>query len=86
MPTRPPTANATGFDDHFEQARTNIFRLETLQNYGKNYGKNYANSGEDPALAAFLASQPRLITPAKHAWSALVRAGRVQRERPARRR
>lgn len=82
MPTRPPTANATGFDDHFEQARTNIFRLETLQNYGK----NYANSGEDPARAAFLASQPHLITPAKHAWSALVRAGRVQRERPARRR
>ncbi len=65
MPTRPPTANATGFDDHFEQARTNIFRLETLQNYG--------NSGEDPALAAFLAGQPHLLTPAKRAWTALVR-------------
>ncbi len=64
MPTRPPTTSATGFDDHFEQARTSIFRLETLQNYG--------NSGEDPALAAFLAGQPHLITPAKRAWTALV--------------
>jgi hypothetical protein len=65
MLARPPTANAIGFDDHFEQSRTNIFRLETLQNYG--------NSGEDPALAAFLAGQPHLLTPAKHAWTALVR-------------
>ncbi len=65
MPTRPPAAHATGFDDHFEQARTNIFRLETLQSYG--------NSGEDQALAAFLAGQPHLITPSKRAWTALVR-------------
>lgn len=69
MPTRPPTANATGFDEHFEQARSTIFRLETLQNYG--------NSGEDPALAAFLAGQPHLITPAKREWTALVRERRA---------
>jgi hypothetical protein len=69
MPARPPTANATGFDEHFEQARTTIFRLETLQNYG--------NSGEDPALAAFLAGQPHLITPAKREWTALVRDRRA---------
>lgn len=65
MPARPPTANATGFDEHFGQARTTIFRLETLQNYG--------NSGEDPALAAFLAGQPHLVTAAKREWTALVR-------------
>lgn len=65
MSARPPKASVTGFDDHFGLARTNIFRLETLQSYG--------NSGEDPALAAFLAGQPHLITPAKRAWTALVR-------------
>jgi hypothetical protein len=69
MPARPPTADAIGFDDHFGQARTNIFRLETLQSYG--------DSGEDPALAAFLAGQPHLITPAKHTWTALVRDRRA---------
>jgi hypothetical protein len=31
-----------GFDDYFELAEVDIFRLETLQSYG--------NSGEDPAL------------------------------------
>lgn len=49
-----------GFDAHFESAKINIFRLETLQCYG--------NSGEDPALAAFEAGEPHLITPAKHEW------------------
>ena len=63
------TANTTGFDEHFEQAQSTISRLETLQNYG--------NSGEDPALAAFLAGQPHLITPAKREWTALVRERRA---------
>lgn len=43
-----------GFDDYFECAQVDIFRLETLQSYG--------NSGEDPALAAFQAGEPQLIT------------------------
>jgi hypothetical protein len=53
-----------GFDDYFECAQVDIFRLETLQSYG--------NSGEDPALAAFEASEPHLITPGKREWIALV--------------
>lgn len=57
--------SAPGFDDHFERAEVNIFRLETLQCYG--------NSGEDPALAAFEAGEPHLITPGKREWIALVR-------------
>ncbi|MFZ0119204.1 MAG: DUF6879 family protein [Pseudonocardiaceae bacterium] len=52
------------FDDYFELARTDIFRLETLQTYG--------NSGEDAALAAFEAGEPHLITPGKREWIALV--------------
>ena len=60
----PPT-NAPGFDDHFNRAEVNIFRLETLQCYG--------NSGEDPALAAFEAGEPHLITPGKREWITLVR-------------
>lgn len=59
------STNAPGFDDHFEHAKVNIFRLETLQCYG--------NSGEDPALAAFEAGEPHLITPSKHEWITLVR-------------
>ena len=59
------SANAPGFDDHFERAEVNVFRLETLQCYG--------NSGEDPALAAFEAGEPHLITPGKREWIALVR-------------
>jgi hypothetical protein len=54
-----------GFDDYFELAEVDIFRLETLQNYG--------NSGEEPALAAFEAGEPHLITPGKREWLALVR-------------
>lgn len=54
-----------GFDDYFELAEVDIFRLETLQSYG--------NSGEDPALAAFEAGEPHLITPSKREWFALVR-------------
>lgn len=60
-----PSTNAPGFDDHFEHAEVNIFRLETLPCYG--------NSGEDPALAAFEAGEPHLITPGKRAWITLVR-------------
>ncbi|MGH3869601.1 MAG: DUF6879 family protein [Pseudonocardiaceae bacterium] len=59
------STNAFGFDDYFEHAEVNIFRLETLQVYG--------NSGEDPALAAFLAGKPHLITPGKREWITLVR-------------
>jgi hypothetical protein len=54
-----------GFDQHFECAAVDIFRLETLQSYG--------NSGEDPALAAFESGEPHLITPAKREWTELVR-------------
>jgi hypothetical protein len=61
MSTRP----AAGFDDHFECAEVDIFRLETLQSYG--------NSGEDPAVAAFEAGEPHLITAAKREWITLVR-------------
>lgn len=57
--------NAFGFDDYFERTEVNIFRLETFQVYG--------NSGEDPALAAFLAGEPHLITPGKREWITLVR-------------
>jgi hypothetical protein len=60
MSASPPT-----FDACFELARTDIFRLETLSRYG--------NSGEDPALAAFEAGEPHLITPGKREWVALVR-------------
>ncbi|MDQ2881172.1 MAG: hypothetical protein M3Y48_08000 [Actinomycetota bacterium] len=59
-----PSAELPGFDEHFERAEVNIFRLETLQCYG--------NSGEDPALAAFEAGEPHLITPGKREWVALV--------------
>ncbi len=59
------STNAPGFDDHFEHAEVNIFRLETLQCYG--------NSGEDPALAAFEAGEPHLITSGKREWITLVR-------------
>lgn len=59
-----PSTNAHGFDDHFEHAEVNIFRLETLQCYG--------NSGE--ALAAFEAGEPHLITSGKRVWITLVRA------------
>lgn len=59
------STNASGFDDHFERAEVNIFRLETLQCYG--------NSGEDPALAAFEAGESHLVTPAKREWVALIR-------------
>lgn len=59
------STEARGFDDHFEHAKVNIFRLETLQCYG--------NSGEDPALAAFEAGEPHLITPGKREWITLVR-------------
>ncbi|MBV9012195.1 MAG: hypothetical protein JO272_09115 [Pseudonocardiales bacterium] len=65
MPGQPPTGSAPGFDDHFERAGANIFRLETLQ--------SYRNSGEDQALAAFQAGHPHLITPGKRAWVALIR-------------
>ncbi|MGH3787971.1 MAG: DUF6879 family protein [Pseudonocardiaceae bacterium] len=60
-----PSTTAPGFDDYFEHAEVNIFRLETLQSYG--------NSGEDRALAAFEAGEPHLITPAKREWITLVR-------------
>jgi hypothetical protein len=60
-----PSTTATEFDDQFELARSNIFRLETLQTYG--------NSGEDPALAAFEAGESHLITPGKREWVALIR-------------
>ncbi|MGH3929113.1 MAG: DUF6879 family protein [Pseudonocardiaceae bacterium] len=65
MSVRSPFASVSGFDDQFEQAQNSIFRLETLQCYG--------NSGEDPALAAFLADQPYLITEGKRTWISLVR-------------
>ncbi len=65
MSARSPFVSASGFDDQFEQAQTSIFRLETLQCYG--------NSGEDPALAAFLTGQPYLITEGKRDWISLVR-------------
>ncbi len=60
-----PSTNAPGFDDYFEHAEINIFRLETLQCYG--------NSGEDPALAAFEAGEPHLITLGKREWITLIR-------------
>jgi hypothetical protein len=63
MATRPNSAS--GFDDHFECAKVNVFRLETLQSYG--------NSGKDPALAAFEAGEPHVITPGKREWITLVR-------------
>ena len=59
------STNALGFDDYFERAEVNIFRLETLQCYG--------NAGEDPARAAFETGKPHLITPAKREWITLVR-------------
>jgi hypothetical protein len=65
MTARPPAPAATGFDQAFELAQSSIFRLETLQSYG--------NSGEDPALDAFRAGQPHLVTPGKREWTALVR-------------
>lgn len=65
MPGQPSTASSPGFNDHFERAGTNIFRLETLQ--------SYRNSGEDEALVAFQAGHPHLITPGKSAWVALIR-------------
>lgn len=65
MAARPASTRASGFDDQFTRARANIFRLETLQNYG--------NSGEEPALAAFLAGEPHLITPGKRRWTSIVR-------------
>jgi len=63
-PTGGRVAEPLGFDDHFERAEVNIFRLETLQCYG--------NSGENPALAAFEAGEPRLITSGKREWVALI--------------
>lgn len=60
----PPGSPA--FRDRFEQFRYSVFRLETLQSYG--------NSGEDPALEAFQAGHPHLVTPGKQRWTAMIRA------------
>lgn len=57
---------STAFKERFEQFRYSVFRLETLQNYG--------NSGEDPALEAFRAGRPHLVTPGKRNWTAMIRA------------
>ncbi|MDQ3153016.1 MAG: hypothetical protein M3R63_15330 [Actinomycetota bacterium] len=54
-----------GFDAAFDTARASVFRLETLQAYG--------NSGEDPALDAFVDGQPYVLTPGKRSWTSLVR-------------
>lgn len=65
--TARPTLPA-GFDAAFETALSSVFRLETLQSYG--------NSGEDPALEAFVTGQPHVLTTGKRNWTALVRARR----------
>jgi len=59
-----PTLPA-GFDAAFDTAQSSAFRLETLQRYG--------NSGEDPALDAFISGQPYVLTPGKRSWTSLVR-------------
>lgn len=61
--TSRPTLPA-GFDAAFDTARSSAFRLETLQSYG--------NSGEDPALDAFVTGQPYVLTAGKRNWTALV--------------
>lgn len=55
----------SAFDAEFEQARTSIFRLETLQVYG--------GSGEDPALDAFLAGKPLAYSAGKDEWLGIIR-------------
>lgn len=62
--TSRPTLPA-GFDEAFDNAQSSAFRLETLQ--------TYVNSGEDPALDAFLSGRPHVLTPGKREWTSLVR-------------
>lgn len=52
------------FRSLFTSARYTIFRLETRQ--------SYANSGEDPALAAFLAGDRPVMTAGKQDWVDLI--------------
>lgn len=61
--TARPTLPA-GFDEAFDTAVSSAFRLETLQSYG--------NSGEDPALDAFVTGQPYVLTSGKRNWTSLV--------------
>ncbi|MGH3897097.1 MAG: DUF6879 family protein [Pseudonocardiaceae bacterium] len=65
---------APEFRTRFTAFSYSVFRLETLQNYG--------NSGEDAAVAAFLADEPAPHEPAIEEWDAMIRrnaqAGRIQ--------
>lgn len=57
---------APEFIDKFRRFRYSVFRLETLQAYG--------NSGEDDAMAAFLAGDPVPVTPELREWTHMIRA------------
>lgn len=58
----------TEFNELFERSRYSIFRLETLPRYG--------GSGEDEALAAFLAGEPYMPSELEDWWVGLARANR----------